>query len=141
MALLVVELDSLLKMVVGAGKIAEIKAGGAGNAMSNQGLGAIRPGRGFAKEKLRHFAHRCRFAARKMPDPKAEIGGKSFRGIFDPACQFAGARKGGARFRRLLSLGPDQRIGEADLKVNAPLAQRGSALYRIAFRERREKGL
>jgi len=115
MARLVVELDGLLKMVVGADKVAEIKAGDAGNAMSDQGVGAIRPGRGFAREKLRHFAHRCRFAAVQMTHPKTVIGGEPFRGVFLPARQFAGARKGRARFRRLLSLGPDQRIAEAGL--------------------------
>src|SRR6516164_11106357 len=47
MARLVVELDGLLKMVMGAAKVAEIKAGDAGNAVRDQGLGAIRPGRGF----------------------------------------------------------------------------------------------
>jgi hypothetical protein len=62
MARLVVELDGLLKMVMGAGKVAEVKAGGAGNAVRDQGLGAIGPGRGFAQEKLRHFAQRRGFA-------------------------------------------------------------------------------
>src|SRR5262249_55233850 len=54
MAYRVVELDGLLKMLMCAGKIAEIKAGGAGNAVRDQGLGAIRPGRGLAQEKLGH---------------------------------------------------------------------------------------
>ena len=94
MARLVVELDGLLKMVMGAGKVAEIKAGEAGNAVRDQGLGTIRPGRGFAQEKLRHFAHRCGFAAVQMPGPKTVIGGEPFRGVFLPARQFAGARKG-----------------------------------------------
>jgi hypothetical protein len=40
-----------------------------------------------------------------------------------------------------MSLGPDQRIGEADLEANAALAQRGGALHRVAFRECGEKGL
>ena len=70
MARLVVEFDGLLKMVVGAGKIAEIKAGDAGNAVCDQSLGAIRLGRGFAQEKLRHFAQRCGFAAGEMCPPK-----------------------------------------------------------------------
>jgi hypothetical protein len=100
---------------MGAGKIAEIKAGGAGNAVRDQGLGTIRLARGFAQEQLGDFAHRYGFAARKVPDPETEIGGKPFRGVFHPARQFAGARKGGARFRRLISLGPDQRIAEARL--------------------------
>ena len=100
MARLVVELDGFLKMVMGAGEIAEMKASAAGNAVRDQGLGAIRPGRGFAQEKLGHFAHRCRFAAAQMPAPKTVIGGEPFRGVFLPARQFAGARKGRARFRR-----------------------------------------
>jgi len=141
MARRVIELDGLLKMVVGAGKIAEIKTGGAGNTVRDQSLGTIRPGRGFAQEKLRHFAQRGGLAARKVPNPKAEIGGEPFRGVFHPARQFAGARKGGTRFRRLKSLGVEQRIAEADLEVNAPLAQCGGALHRIACRERREQGL
>ena len=115
LARLVVELDGLLKMVMGAGKVAEVKAGGAGNAVRDQGLGAIGPGRGFAQEKLRHFAQRCRFAAVHMPHPNTVIGGEPFRGVFLPARQFAGAREGRARFRRLISLGPDQRIAEARL--------------------------
>src|SRR5262249_19892863 len=73
---LVAEFDTLLKMVMGAGKVAEIKAGLAGNTVGNQGLGTIRPGRGFAQKKLRHFAHRCRFAAGQMPHPKTVIGGE-----------------------------------------------------------------
>src|SRR6516164_8433835 len=47
---LVVELESLLKMFAGAGEVAEIKAGDAGNSVRDQSLGAIRPGRGFAQE-------------------------------------------------------------------------------------------
>jgi hypothetical protein len=58
MARLVVELDALLIMVMSAGKITEIKAGGTGIAVRDQGLGAIRLGRGFAQEKLGHFAQR-----------------------------------------------------------------------------------
>ena len=107
-----VELDGLPKMLMSAGKIAEIKAGGAGNAVRDQSLGAIRLRRGFTQEQLRHFAERCGFAATKVPDPKTVIGGKSFRGVFRPARQFTGARKGRAGFRRM-SLGPDQRIAEA----------------------------
>jgi hypothetical protein len=42
-------------------------------------LGAIRLGRGFALEKLGHFAHQRRFATVTMPDPEAIIGGKPFR--------------------------------------------------------------
>jgi len=115
MARRIVELNGLLIMVVGAGEAAEIKAGGAGNAMRDQGLRTIRPGSGFAQEKLGHFAHRCGFAAGKMPDPKTVIGGEPFRGVFHPARQFAGARKDGARFRRLISLGPEQRLPVAGL--------------------------
>jgi len=48
MARLIVELESFLKIVVGAGKVTEIKAGEAGGAMSDQGLGAIWPGHSFA---------------------------------------------------------------------------------------------
>src|SRR6516162_3054343 len=128
MARLVVEFDGLLKMVMGAGKVAEVKAGGAEVAVSDQGLGAIRTGRGFTQEKLGHFAERYGFAAVHMPHPNAVIGGEPFRGVFLPARQFAGARKGRARFRRLISLGPDQCIAKADLEMNAPLAQRGGAL-------------
>ena len=80
---------------MGAGKIAEIKAGGAGNAVRDQGLGTIRLARGFAQEQLGDFAHRCRFAAGEMPGPKTVIGGETLRGVFHPARQFAGARKGG----------------------------------------------
>src|SRR6516225_3078542 len=141
MARLVVEFDGLLKMVMGAGKVAEVKTGGAGNAVRDQGLGATRPGRGFAQEKLRHFAQRYGFAAVHMPDPKAEIGGKPFRDVFRLARQLEGARKGGTGFRRLISLDPEERIAEADLELNAPLAQCGGALHLVAFRERREKGL
>src|SRR5262245_55730349 len=123
MARLVVELDSLLKMVMGAGKVGEIKAGDAETAVRYQGFKAIRAGRGFAQEKLRHFAQRCRFAAVQMPHEKTVIGGEPFRGVFLPVRQFASARKGGTRLRRLISLGPDQRIAEADLELNASLAQ------------------
>ena len=66
MACLVVELDGLLKMLMGTGKIAELKASAAGNAVRDQPLGTIRLGRGFAQEKLGHFAHRCRFAAERF---------------------------------------------------------------------------
>ena len=83
--------------------------------MSDQDLGAIGPGRGFAQEKLRHFAHRRGFAAVHMSHPNAVIGGEPFRGVFFPARQLAGARKGGTGFRRLISLGPEQRIAEARL--------------------------
>jgi len=76
-----------------------------------------------------------------MPHPETPIDGEPFRGVFDLARQFAGPGEGGTGFRRVMSLGPDQRIGEADLEVNAPLAQRSCALHRIAFRERREEGL
>src|SRR5437763_6357616 len=116
MASRVVEIDGLLKMVMGAGKVAEMKAGEAGNAVCDHCLGAIRPRRGLAQEKLGYFARRCGFAAIKVPDPKAVIGGKPFRGVFLPARQFAGARKGRTGLRRLLPLGPDQRIAEADLE-------------------------
>jgi len=92
MARLVVELDRLLKMQMGPGKIAELKAIAAGNAVRDQGLGTIRPGCGFAQEKLRHFAHRCRFATAQMPAPKTVIGGEPFRGVFLPARQLGGAR-------------------------------------------------
>src|SRR6516165_1867473 len=74
MARLVVKLDGFLEMLMGAGKIAELKASAAGNAVRDQGLGTIRPGPGFAQEKLPHFAHRCRFAAAQMPAPKTVIG-------------------------------------------------------------------
>jgi len=79
-------------MVMGAGKIAEIPAGDAGNAMSDRGLGAIGPGCGFAQEKLGHFAHRCGFTAVRMANPKTVIGGKPFRGVFHQARQFARAK-------------------------------------------------
>ena len=115
MALGVVELVSPLIMIMGAGKIAEIKAGLAGNAVRDHSLGAIRPGRGFAQEKLGHVLHRRGFAARKVPDPQTEIGGKPLGCVFRPARQFAGPRKGRSRFRRVMSLGPDQRIAEARL--------------------------
>src|SRR6516164_11631531 len=42
----VVELDGFLKMLMGGGKIAELKAIAAGNVVRDQGLGAIRLGRG-----------------------------------------------------------------------------------------------
>src|SRR6516165_1059986 len=67
MARLVVELDGLLKMAMSAGVIAEIPTGGAGSAVGDHSLRAIRLGRGFAQEKLGHFAHRCGFAAGEMP--------------------------------------------------------------------------
>src|SRR6516162_9064366 len=132
MARLVVELDGLLKMVMSAGKVAEAKAVNSRNAMSDQGLRTIRLGCGFAQEKLRYFAHPSMFATDGRSDIKTVIGGKSFGGVFHPTRQFAGALEGRARFRRVMSLGPDQRIAEADLEVNAPLAQRGGALHRIA---------
>src|SRR6516162_3075000 len=115
MASRVVEIDGLLKMLVGAGKVAEIKAGVAGSAVRDQGLGTIRPSRRFAEEKLRYFAHRSGFAAGQMPRKKTVIGGETLRGVCLVTRQFAGARKGRARLRRLLSLGPDQRIAEARL--------------------------
>jgi len=132
-ACLIVEFDSLPKMVMSAGKVAEINAGGAGNAVRDQGLGAIRPGRGFVQEKLGHFARRCRFAANMMPDPNTVIGGKSLRRVFHLARQFAGAREGRARVRRVISLGPDQRIAEAGLQVQPVDARRGSRRRRGDF--------
>jgi hypothetical protein len=111
----VVELESLLKIVMSAGEVAEMKTSGAGNAMSDQGLGAIRPGRRLGQEKLGHFAHGCGLAAGQMPHPETVIGGKSPRRVFRVARQFAGARKGRAGFRRLMALGPDQGIAEARL--------------------------
>jgi hypothetical protein len=56
MARRVVELDCFLNMLMSAGKIAELKAGAAGNAIRDQGLGTSRPGGGFAQKKLGHFA-------------------------------------------------------------------------------------
>jgi hypothetical protein len=47
-ACLIVEFGRLPKMVMGAGKIAEIPAGGAGDAVRDHGLGVIGPGCGFA---------------------------------------------------------------------------------------------
>jgi hypothetical protein len=115
MPCLVVEFDTLLKMLTGVDKVAEIKAGGAENTVRDQGLGAIRPGRGVAQEKLGHFAHRPGFAAVEMARPKTVIGGEPFRGVFHPVRQFAGPRKGGGGLRCVMSLGPDQRIAEAGL--------------------------
>src|SRR6516164_8119865 len=120
----VVERDSLPKMVMGAGKVTEIPAGLTGNAVRIQGFRAVGPGCGFAHEKLGHFAHRGMFAAGEVPRPKTVIGGEPLRRVLDAARQFAGARKGGARFRRLMSPRPDQRIAEADLELKALLAQR-----------------
>src|SRR6516162_10114041 len=131
-ARLVVEFETLLRMVVSTGKIAEMKAGDAGNAVRDQGLRTIGPRRGFAQEKLGHFAHRRGFAAIKVPEPKTVIGGETLRGVFHLVRQFAGARKGGARFRRLMSLGPDQRIAEARLEAKSPLAHSGGVLHRSA---------
>src|ERR1700751_3343784 len=107
MALRVVELDGLVKMVVGADEVAEINAGVAGNAVRDQGLRMIWPSRRFAQEKLGHLAHRCRFAAVQMRPPKTVIGGETLRGVYLPARQFAEAREGRAHFRRLISLGPE----------------------------------
>src|SRR6516164_11413248 len=115
MARPVVELESLLKMVMGAGKISEIKAREAEMAVRDHSLGATRAGGRFAQGKLGHFAQWCGFGAVQMPRPKPVIGGEPFRGIFHPAGQFAGARKGGGGLRRVISLGPDQRIAEACL--------------------------
>src|SRR5215475_12712231 len=115
MARLVVELDGFLKVLMGTGKVAEVKAGGAGNAVCDQDLRAIGLRGGFAEEQLGYFAHRSRFAAVQMPHEKTVIGGEPFRGIFFLARQFARARKGRSRFRRMMSLGPDQLIAEADL--------------------------
>jgi len=102
-------------MVMSASKVAQIKEGGAEVAVRYHSLGTIGPGHGFAQEKLGHFPHRDMFASVVVSDPKTVIGGKPFRGVFRPARQFAGARKGSAGFRRLISLGPEQRIAEADL--------------------------
>src|SRR5262249_38823240 len=115
MARVVVEGDGFLEMLMGAGKIAEVKVGGAGDAVCDQGLRAIGLRCGFSEEKLGYFAYRCRFGAVQMPHEKTVIGGESFRGIFFLARQFTRARKGRARFLRMMSLGPDQRIAEADL--------------------------
>src|SRR3974377_1598424 len=82
MARLVVEFDGLLKMVMSADKVAEAKAVNAGNAMSDQGLGTIRLGCGFAQEKLRYFAHPSMFATDGRSDVKTGIGGKTFGGGF-----------------------------------------------------------
>src|SRR5215469_5281460 len=97
MARRIVELDGFLKMLMGAGKIAELKAIAAGNAVRDQGLGTVRPGRGFAQEKLRHFVHRSRFAPAQMPAPKTVVGGEPFRGValhriaFRMHCEFTPA--------------------------------------------------
>ena len=110
-----VELDGLPKMLMSAGKIAEIKAGGAGNAVRDHSLGAIRAGGRFAQEQLGHFAHRCGCAAVQMPQPKTEIDGEPFRGVFLSARQFTGTHEGRARFRGLIPLGPNQHIAKACL--------------------------
>src|SRR5215467_526410 len=115
MARLVVELDGFLKMLMGTGKIAEVKAGGTGDAVRDQGLRAIGLRCGFAEEKLGYFAYRFRFGAVQMSHEKTVIGGEPFRGIFFLARQFARARKGRPRFLRMMSLGPDQCIAEANL--------------------------
>ena len=99
MTRLVVELETLLIMVMGAGKVAETKAGVAEVAVRDHSLGTIRPGRRFAQEQLGHFAHRLGFATIQMTHPKTVIGGEPYRAVFLPARQFAGARKGRARFR------------------------------------------
>ena len=70
----VVELETLLIMVMSAGKVAEIKAGDAGNGVRDRSLRRIRAGRGFAQEKLGHFEHRCGFAAVVVTRPKTIIG-------------------------------------------------------------------
>jgi hypothetical protein len=80
-----VEIDRLLKMIMGSSEVAEIPAGDAGNTMSDQSLGVTRPGVRFAQEQLRHVAHRHPFAAREMPHPKTVIGGQPFRQVFDAA--------------------------------------------------------
>jgi len=115
MARLVIELDGFVKMLMGTGEVAELKAGVAGNAMTDQGLGAIRLGRGFAQEKLRHLAHRCGFAAVQVPAPNTPIGGETLRRIFHLARQFAGAREGRGGSRRSEPLGPVQRLPVAAL--------------------------
>src|SRR5262252_2633651 len=92
MARLVVEVDGFLKMLMGTGKIAEVKAGGAGNAVCDQGLGAIGLCCGFTEEKLGYFADRCRFGAVQMPHEKTVISGEPFRGIFCLARQFSAKR-------------------------------------------------
>jgi hypothetical protein len=115
MARLVVELDGLLKMLMAVGQVAEIKASEAGNTVRDHNFGTIRQGRGFAQKKLGHFAHRRGFAAGQMPHPETVIGGKPPRRVLHLARQFAGARKGCGGLRRVISLGPDQRIAEAGL--------------------------
>src|SRR5215469_13617786 len=52
MAFRVVEIQGGLKMLMGADKVAQIKAGDTGSAVRDQGLGTIRQSRGFAQEKL-----------------------------------------------------------------------------------------
>ena len=69
--------------------------------MRDQASQTIGPGRGFAQEKLRNFAHRCRFAAGQMPAPKTVIGGEPFRRVFHHlARQFAGTRPVYGRARK-----------------------------------------
>ena len=47
-----------------------------------------------------------------FPSPKDRNRREPFCGVFRPARQFAGARKDRACFRRVISLGPDQRVAE-----------------------------
>jgi hypothetical protein len=114
-ARLIAGLDGFLKMLMAAGKIAEIEAGDTGNSVCDRGLRAIRLRCGFAQEKLGHFVHRGVFATGEMAHPKTVIGEEPFGGVFLPARQFAGTRKGRAGFRRRMSLGPNQRIAQARL--------------------------
>ena len=75
----VVKFDSLLKMIMSAGEVAEINARIAASAVRDQGLGEIGPGRGLAQEQLGRFSHRRGFAARIVRRPKTEISGEPFR--------------------------------------------------------------
>src|SRR5690242_2242601 len=120
----VIEFDGLLKMVMSAGKVSEIQTGEAGTAMRDHSLRTIRPSHGFAQEQIGDFAERFRFATVQMSHPKTVISGESFRGVLHPVRQFAGTRKGGTRFRCQISLGPDQCIAEARLKMQPTAVQR-----------------
>jgi hypothetical protein len=64
---------------------------------------------------------------RRKTVPRHLLPGSPIRGRAQRPRSFPG---------RLISLGPEQRITEADLEANAALAQRRGALHRIGFRKR-----
>jgi hypothetical protein len=129
------------EMLARAGEIAGEPAGQPGRAVRDAEFSRVGAPGGFAQKGLRDFQHRRELAAHVIAGEEAVIRGASFARIGQSRRQFARPRKRGRRFRRLKAPRRDQRIAEADLKVNAPPAHRGRVLHRIAFSEHGDKGL